>query len=90
MDTIDNRENLLKRLAGPIQVNILTYNDFQKKVLLAFYLFLYVIGNFVANAPFQHGCSFRLTNKNVICKMISSGFSISKFFSVEILISNRA
>lgn len=53
MDTIDNRENLLKRLAGPIQVNILTYNEFQKKVLLAFYLFLYVIRNFVANASFS-------------------------------------
>lgn len=52
MDTIDNRENLLKRLAGPIQVNVLTYNEFQKKVLLGFYLFLYVIGNFVANASF--------------------------------------
>lgn len=52
MDTIDNRENLLKRLAGPIQVNILTYNEFQKNVLLAFYLFLHVIGNCVANASF--------------------------------------
>lgn len=52
MDTIDNRENLLKRLAGPIQVNILTYNEFQKKILLAFYLFLYVIGKFVVRLSF--------------------------------------
>lgn len=45
MDTTDNRENLSKRLAGPIQVNILLYNEIQQKNVLAFYLlFLYVRG----------------------------------------------
>ena len=48
MDTTDNRENLLKRLAGPIQVNILEYNEIQQKFLLFLYLFLYVKENFVA------------------------------------------
>lgn len=48
MDTTDNRENLLKRLAGPIQVNILEYNEIQWKILLFLYLFLYVKENFVA------------------------------------------
>lgn len=52
MDTTDNRENLLKRLAGPIQVNILLYNEFQIKIAFTIYLFLYVRGNFVAQHIF--------------------------------------
>lgn len=85
MDTIDNRENLLKRLAGPTQVNILMYNEFQKKILLAFCLF-YMYQETIVGLSFLtqlHGHSLRLTNTNVICKMISSGFPISKFLLVQ-------
>lgn len=49
MDTTDNKENLLKRLAGPIQVNILLCNEIQQKIVLFMYLFLYVKENFITN-----------------------------------------
>lgn len=48
MDTTDNRENLLKRLAGPIQVNMLLYDEILWKNLLVLYLILYVREKFIA------------------------------------------
>lgn len=47
MDTTDNKGNLLKRLAGPIQVNISLCKEIQQKILLFLYLFSYVKENFV-------------------------------------------